>query len=156
MRGALLVGRSSPVAVVVAPLRMTLVPEVSSLPTVRRTLRPWLAIVGAEQADEIVLAVHEAVANAVEHAGLDADEVITIEAEVVDDILRVLVRDNGAWKDRPVDETRGRGLMIMRAVMDRVDLERRTEGTRIKMSRRVRSDHAGAATGLSAPHPTSP
>ena len=148
--------RSNTVAAVVAPLRMALVPEVSSLPTVRRTFRPWLANVGAEQADEIILAIHEAVANAVEHAGLDADEVITVEAEVVDDVLRVLVRDNGAWKDLPVDETRGRGLMIMRAVMDRVDLERRSGGTLIEMSRRLRSDHAGSATGVLATPPTAP
>ena len=126
------------VAAVIAPLRLTLVPEVTSLPTVRSTLRPWLAMVGAEHADEIILAVHEAVANAVEHAGLGDGDVITIEADVVDNTVRVRVLDSGAWRDRPVDETRGRGLMIIRAVMDHVDLERLTGGTRIEMSRRVR------------------
>jgi serine/threonine-protein kinase RsbW len=120
------------------PLRLSLIPELRSLPAARKLFRSWLDAVGAEDADDVVLAVHEAVANAVEHAGLSASEVITVEAEVIDDVLRVLVRDSGRWRQPPVDGTRGRGLVIMRTVMDRVQFEHLREGTSIEMSRRLR------------------
>ena len=123
---------------VVEPLRLSVPADVASLGAVRRSLHSWLSRVGVEHSDDIILAVHEAVANALEHAGLDVDEVITVEAEVVEDVLRVLVRDGGAWKEQVADGTRGRGLGIIRAVMDRVELESRVGSTSIEMSRRLR------------------
>ena len=123
---------------VVEPLRLSVPADIASLGPVRRLLQSWLSSAGVEHGDDIVLAVHEAVANALEHAGLDTDEVITVEAEVVDDVLRVLVRDGGAWKEQVADDTRGRGLGIIRAVMDRVELDSRIGSTSIEMSRRLR------------------
>lgn len=123
---------------VVEPLRLSVPADIASLGPVRRSLHSWLSSAGVEHSDDIVLAVHEAVANALEHAGLDTDEVITVEAEVVDDVLRVLVRDGGAWKEQVADDTRGRGLGIIRAVMDRVELDSRIGSTSIEMSRRLR------------------
>jgi anti-sigma regulatory factor (Ser/Thr protein kinase) len=130
--------RSGAMSGAVNPLRLMLLPQASSLSTVRASFRPWLQSVGAAHTEDIVLAVNEAVANAVEHAGLDADDAITIEAEVVEDVLRILVRDNGSWRDAHPGETRGRGLLIIRALMDQVDLKSRAEGTVVKMSRHLR------------------
>lgn len=136
-------GPSDTMAGVVEPLRLRVLADAGSLRTVRRSLRSWLAELGAErvgdeQIDDVVLAVHEAVANALEHAGLPATDVISVEAEVVDHTLRVTVRDHGSWRAQRPDETRGRGFVIMRAVMDHVDLASDDDSTRVVMSRRLR------------------
>ena len=123
---------------VVEPLRLRVLAEETSLGAVRRTLRAWLAEHGTERADDVVLAVNEAVANAVEHAGLPRGGVVTVDADVLDDHVRVRVRDHGAWRVAASDETRGRGLVIMRAVMDRVDLTSEDGATSVVMSRRLR------------------
>jgi len=123
---------------VAEPLRFSVLADVDSLAQVRRTLRTWLDGADIERADDIVLAVHEAVANAVEHAGLASQDLITINAEVVSGRLRVEVRDHGAWRLERLDETRGRGLAIMRAVMDEVDLAVETGSTAVVMSRSLR------------------
>ena len=122
---------------VAQPLQFSVQADVEVLPLVRRTLRPWLNDAGVARADDVVLAVHEAVANAMEHAGLEQTDVISIEASVVAGRVRVEVRDRGAWKQERHDDTRGRGLAIMRAVMDEVDLDVDTESTAVVMSRTV-------------------
>ena len=119
----------------VEPLRLNVLADVRSLPTLRRSIRSWLSGVGAEDAEDVVLAVHEAVANAMEHAGLRPDGVITVGADVVAGVLHVSVRDDGAWRERTADDTRGRGLDIMRAMMDHVELDIEQGSTSIVMTR---------------------
>jgi anti-sigma regulatory factor (Ser/Thr protein kinase) len=123
---------------VAEPLRFSVLANVDALAQVRRTLRTWLDAAGVERADDIVLAVHEAVANAIEHAGLGSQDLVKIAADIVDGRLRVEVRDHGAWRIERLDETRGRGLAIMRAVMDHVDLAVDSDSTAVVMSRSLR------------------
>ena len=105
----------------------------------RKVLRAWLTDVGADQIADVVLAVDEAVANAIEHSGLGYHGEITVEAYVVGTIVHIEVCDHGVWKEPTFDDTRGRGLIIMNAVMDAVSIEHRVNDTRIVMSRQLRN-----------------
>lgn len=78
---------------------------------------------------DVVLAVHELVANAVEHGGVGEDDV-TVDVEVRGGALQVVVRHPGApftpFTPRPPapgGAERGRGLELARALVD--DLEHR-------------------------------
>jgi anti-sigma regulatory factor (Ser/Thr protein kinase) len=86
---------------------------------VRQSLRGWLhtAEFGSEAIDAMVLAVHEAVANGIEHGG---GSPVRVEGRAEDGDLVVEVTTKGAWKagsegDGALAE-RGRGLALMRAL----------------------------------------
>ncbi len=84
--------------------------------------------------DDIIIAVGEAVANAVEHAYHTRDSgTVELHATTDDeDTLRVDVFDRGAFIDRDLREGRGLGLRIVRAIARAVTID--TEGgTRIRM-----------------------
>jgi anti-sigma regulatory factor (Ser/Thr protein kinase) len=127
--------RANSMTNVLEPLRLSLDADASSLAPLRRALGDWLREVGAHKVYDVVLAVDEAVANAIEHAGLTHASVITVKAEVVGEILHLKVIDRGAWKQQALDESRGRGLVIMNSVMDSVTIEHRDNETRLVMSR---------------------
>jgi anti-sigma regulatory factor (Ser/Thr protein kinase) len=121
------------------PLREVLPATASSLPQARRSLRLWLGDLQLNLDDlaDLMLAVHEAVENVVEHAYTAHDEPgeITLEAAVVrgrNSAARVLTRvtDSGRWKPTPRDQGyRGRGLQIMRSCADSLDITCTEAGT---------------------------
>jgi len=83
----------------------------------------------AGQREDIVLAMSEAVSNAIEHAYLDqAVGLVTITGgvETAPDGRRrvtVVVRDYGRWRPIPIQhENRRQGIPIMRACMDAVSI----------------------------------
>jgi len=51
------------------------------------------------------------------------------------------VRDFGRWYERAT-ETRGRGVSLMRSLMDDVDIDRGVDGTTVTLRRRLRRDPA--------------
>ncbi|MGY1605006.1 SpoIIE family protein phosphatase [Geodermatophilus sp. SYSU D00815] len=114
----------------------------ASLPGVRRRLGAWLAGLGMGEQDRVgvMVAVGEACANVVEHAyrGQEPGR-MHLDARVdVDGVLTVQVRDEGTW--RPPDRDpgdRGRGLLIMRQMVDRVVLAE-GHGTTVTLSIRLR------------------
>ena len=71
-----------------------------SLTTIRRAVSRWLEDLEVPPPieREIVMAVHEASANVVEHAYGPAGGTITITARYQDDQVEVLVRDSGTWR----------------------------------------------------------
>jgi anti-sigma regulatory factor (Ser/Thr protein kinase) len=114
-----------------------------NLPVVRRRLRGWLAATGCpeETAEEVLLAVNEAVTNAVEHAYPPGVPVGPVQvAARVEDVdphpgagglrstgrrVRVWVRDRGRWQPDVHDRSdvlrrRGRGLVVMQGLMAEV------------------------------------
>jgi len=111
-----------------------------SLAPVRRVLRRWLRARGASDDElyDITVACQEACANAVEHAYRPAHE--RFDLEVRDDAgrIRVTVRDRGQWR-APRGANRGRGLVLMRALMETVDVRQQEEGTVIVMERTLRA-----------------
>ena len=114
-----------------------------SLPGVRRRLGGWLAGLGMGEQDRVgvMVAVGEACANAAEHAyrGQRARADVGPRHVDVDGVLTVTVRDEGTW--RPPDRDpgdRGRGLLIMRQLVDTRDLDERRRGTTVTLGLRLR------------------
>jgi anti-anti-sigma factor len=144
-------GRPDDVAVLVAhrretaqePLRLDLLAVPSALPGVRRRLGAWLTGLGMGEQERVgvMVAVGEAAANAAEHAYRGSEPgPMSVAAHVdVDGLLTVSVRDEGAW--RPPDRDpgdRGRGLLIMRQLVDGVVLEEEERGTTVTLTLRLR------------------
>jgi anti-sigma regulatory factor (Ser/Thr protein kinase) len=105
----------------------------------RHSLGRWLERrqVPAEHIAELTLAASEACANAVEHPVLATDDAFEIEASHRDREVRIVVRDSGRWRTGPVSETRGRGMQMIRSLMDEVDLVQGEHGTELVMRRRL-------------------
>jgi anti-sigma regulatory factor (Ser/Thr protein kinase) len=118
----------------------------------RRRLRAWLARAGFEEepASEIVLAVAEACNNAVEHAyDGDAPATLSLSASLDGDLLHVEVTDRGRWLESGPSDERGRGIHLMNALMDTVEVNAGPDGTTIVLERRraaVRMDGGAPVT----------
>ena len=127
--------------VVPDPLRLSVPVRASALREVRRLLRGWLAAAGAADPDGIVLAVDEAVSNAIEHGRLstsdDDDGPIIVHVAEAGGGVHIEVSDPGHWKPPTPDESRGRGFPIMTALMDDVSVERSGGTTVVRMQRRL-------------------
>jgi GAF domain-containing protein/anti-sigma regulatory factor (Ser/Thr protein kinase) len=111
------------------------------LRVIRSEVRGWLEANGVEPSivGDVVLACDEACANSIEH-GLRATaaESIEVSLELDGDDVVVTIADTGSWSDRPSGDHRGRGLDIMRALMDSVDITL-SPGTTVTMRRRRRA-----------------
>jgi anti-sigma regulatory factor (Ser/Thr protein kinase) len=106
----------------------------------RRELRGWLTAVGVgpEDAGDVLLACGEAVANSVEHAYADAAGGLAVELRLAAGWeLTLRVADTGRWRQVPAPGDRGRGLSMMRAVMDSVEVRSGEGGTVVTMRRRL-------------------
>jgi PAS domain S-box-containing protein len=131
-------------AVAYAPrFRAELPASPEQLAGLRRRLREWLTAVGVDgdaEAD-VLLACGEAAANAVEHAFPDQPGQpgqLTVELALAAGLeLTVRVADTGRWRRVPAPGDRGRGLPLMRAVMDSVRVEPGEGGTVVTMRRRL-------------------
>jgi FixJ family two-component response regulator/anti-sigma regulatory factor (Ser/Thr protein kinase)/putative methionine-R-sulfoxide reductase with GAF domain len=122
-------------------LALTLPAEPEALITARRALRNWLAEVGVdpEALYDITLATGEACTNAIEHAYAPGEASFDVEATRGDSDVLVTVRDYGAWRE-PRGQTRGRGLKLMRTLMDDVNVRREATGTTVELRRIVEAD----------------
>ena len=106
----------------------------------RKMMRGWLAAVGTDDdaASDVLLACGEAAANAVEHAFPEDPGELTVELRLsADRRLTLRVADTGQWRRVPAPGDRGRGLPLMRAVMDSVLVEPGEGGTVVTMQRRL-------------------
>ena len=120
------------------PLELKLRADPSTLAGLRRTLRDWLDRAGAseEESRDIVLAAGEAAANAVEHAYGPGEAQFEFEAHAVAGEITLTVQDFGSWRSES-DPHRGRGLGVMRAAMDDVEVSSETGGTTVRLRRRL-------------------
>ncbi len=125
------------------PLQLDLVADPAALPGVRRRLSSWLAALGMGETDRVgvMVAVGEACANAAEHAyrGREPGPMSVTARVDVDGVLTVTVRDEGTWRPPNRDPgDRGRGLLIMRQLVDGVVLEEEPKGTTVTLRLRLR------------------
>ncbi|MDP8967580.1 MAG: ATP-binding protein, partial [Actinomycetota bacterium] len=120
-------------------LALDLPSEPSALRSLRALLRRWLAQANAAPGDvhAIVMACSEACTNAIEHAGAAADETIAFEAVLHEGEVDVVVRDRGSWREGRPPGDQGRGLELIDALMDGVQLETTPEGTTLRLRRRL-------------------
>jgi anti-sigma regulatory factor (Ser/Thr protein kinase) len=123
-----------------AVLRVRFAADPQVLSQMRRMLGRWLQEHGTE-ADEvaaITLACGEACANAIEHAYAPGVAYFELEALDADGVVTITVRDTGRWR-APRGTNRGRGLKIISAAVDELDLHTTDAGTEVVMRRRLRS-----------------
>ncbi len=104
----------------------------------RARVRGWLegAGVAADVVDDLVIAVGEALANAVEHAAGDPDEPLELECRFEDGDAVISVRDNGRWRPPVPTANRGYGLRMISALTHEAALGH-DHGTVLTMRRDV-------------------
>ncbi|MFC5288673.1 ATP-binding protein [Actinokineospora guangxiensis] len=119
---------------------------VDAIPESRHRFRAWLRghHVDPELIADVLLVAGELVANSIEHAfGPGEAGEVRFCARTGDGVLTIQVDDTGAWRPpRSGPSTRGRGLVIVRAIADSVEIDRRCTGTRITAVIRTRRDPA--------------
>jgi serine phosphatase RsbU (regulator of sigma subunit)/anti-sigma regulatory factor (Ser/Thr protein kinase) len=119
-------------------MQLTLEANTSELAGLRRALGRWLACQGVQEEDlfGMTLAASEAAGNAIEHAYGAHAATFTVICERDDTEVRVIVRDEGSWREsRPLG--RGRGLGIMQALVDSAEVERGERGTTVTLRKRL-------------------
>jgi anti-sigma regulatory factor (Ser/Thr protein kinase) len=120
-------------------LALSLPAKPASLGTMRRALTHWMRHTGGAQNEtyEVVVACGEACANAVAHAYPPVhDGGVEINARKSGDAVEITVSDRGRWRGADSAEN-GRGLALMRDLMDAVEIDTRPDGTRVTMRRRL-------------------
>jgi anti-sigma regulatory factor (Ser/Thr protein kinase) len=128
-------------------VNLTLPPTSSSLPDLRRSVAKSLGDLNQEVVDDVLLALDEAVSNAIRHGSRGGEQVlVTVESD--DEWVEMTVRDGGPTprlphlpaEPPPVLQTGGRGLWLILQLVDEVRLQRIEDGTRLTMRRRVSSN----------------
>ena len=119
-------------------VRLILPAEAAHLCRLRRAMREYLGglPLTPDRRDEIVLAVGEAAANAVEHAYRDQEEpgVVEVTFWTESDALCVQVRDHGRWREPPPGPHpmgQGLGMVLMRRLVDCVLIHHDQRGTTV-------------------------
>jgi serine phosphatase RsbU (regulator of sigma subunit)/anti-sigma regulatory factor (Ser/Thr protein kinase) len=119
-------------------LELTLPARPSVLGGLRNTLGRWLVAAGANQDElfDVTLSASEAAANAIEHAYGASEATFTVHCEHDGRLATVTVRDRGRWRTtRPSGG--GRGLEIMRALTDSVEIETDERGTVVTITKMI-------------------
>lgn len=117
-------------------IEMTLPARPHVLGSLRNTLGRWLGAVGADENElfDITLSVSEAATNAIEHAYGAREATFSIRCERDDRQVVVTVHDIGRWRTtRP--RGGGRGLQIMRSLLDDVKITSDEDGTVVTMTK---------------------
>jgi PAS domain S-box-containing protein len=112
--------------------------EPEALAPMRSMLRRWLSHAGADELEiaEITTACGEAATNAIEHGGASGDTSFEVSGSHNRGQIEIAVRDHGSWRpERPGDH--GRGLDLMRTLMDTVSVKPTEEGTVVSLRRRL-------------------
>jgi anti-sigma regulatory factor (Ser/Thr protein kinase) len=126
-----------------APLRIRLPAIPASLAVVRDHLRRWLpaASVSPAVVADVLLAVGEAAANAVEHAVHGAAHAVEFEVTARANAtgLTFTVKDNGRWHAPPPNTSggRGHGSKLMRALVDSITITPTPQGTTVEMRKEL-------------------
>jgi len=125
-------------------LDLTLSPQPDSLTSMRHAVAHWLRAADASEDEvyEMLVACGEACANAVAHAHpATSDAPFELHARLRDAEIAITVSDTGRWRASG-QERSGRGLALMRELMDDVDIGRGPDGTTVTIRRRLRGPAA--------------
>ncbi|MFF9768309.1 SpoIIE family protein phosphatase [Streptomyces sp. NPDC014636] len=125
-----------------APLEVSFPAESSQLAPVRKALRSWLAQcdLPPNTVQNILVAAGEACANAIEHGHRHSPgDAVRLRAETLVDDLRLTIADSGRWKtpQPELNTHRGRGVALMRALMQQVTISPGPAGTTVDMQMRI-------------------
>jgi serine/threonine-protein kinase RsbW len=104
---------------------------------VRVRVAEWASAAGMcpDGVDDLALATYEALANVADHAYPDGSGDVWVDGDRSGaGDLTVVVRDRGRWRTPPADPgLRGRGMMLIAALADRVTVRRGPTGTSVVM-----------------------
>lgn len=110
-----------------------------ALRDLRSRLGIWLAECGVPepQRGDVLLATHEAVANALEHARSSDPTLVRASTGPREVVVEVL--DHGRWRASvaPRTEERGRGLDLIHQLVTSLEIVSRAEGTTVRMRQAV-------------------
>lgn len=125
-----------------APLAMEFVADADHLAPSRAALRTWLTRAGVDhdQIQDVLIATGEAVANAIEHGHRDRPRgTVSLRAIAIHDRLQVTVTDTGVWKppSRLPGISRGRGIHLIRGLMEDFTIDSGEAGTTVHMYARI-------------------
>jgi serine phosphatase RsbU (regulator of sigma subunit)/anti-sigma regulatory factor (Ser/Thr protein kinase) len=111
-----------------------------AVPLVRRSLERFAEQLGLDEDRRFSLlaASGEAIANAVEHAYPGPPGLVRVQANLHDDVLLVSIEDDGKWKPAQRRDERGRGLPLMRALMDGVEIRTHQARTEVRLTMALR------------------
>ena len=135
---ALLALRNTPIS---ERFRVEFPAEPAALASMRTLLRRWLKHANGSEREiaEITTATGEAAANAIEHSGGSSSTPFEVAGVVEGLEVEVAVRDYGAWRPAREDD-QGRGLLLMRALMDDVEVTPSPEGTTVRLKRKLNGE----------------
>ncbi len=110
--------------------------EPEALSAVRALLRRWLRHADGtdQEIAEVTTACGEAATNAIEHAGSGGGVPFAISGSIDGREIDITVRDRGSWRD-PRGSDRGRGISLMQALMDEVEVTPGPDGTTVRLRR---------------------
>jgi PAS domain S-box-containing protein len=119
-------------------LHLDLPTNPKALGTLRRTVGRWLEPLGAStvESNDIQVSCHEACSNAMEHGYRFREATIDVNAEFDGSEVLLTIADTGGWREQR-DSDRGRGLDLIRALMDSVEVEPGDDGTVVRMRKRL-------------------
>ena len=123
----------------VSPLDLDLPAQAGALSELRAALRPWLTSAGLnpQAVEDIVGAASEAATNVVEHGDPPGHGHLRVTAQRVGDTVTVTVGDGGRWQP-PSTTDQGRGLLLMEALVDRLEVVHQEASTTVYLSKNVR------------------
>jgi anti-sigma regulatory factor (Ser/Thr protein kinase) len=111
------------------------------LANVRQRLTAWLRAADIPDAlvADIVLVANEACTNCVEHAYRERPAgTMQVQAKMVDTGVWTRISDTGSWKPPASDRAnRGRGLVLIRALSDEMELHTSPTGTTVDATFRL-------------------
>jgi anti-sigma regulatory factor (Ser/Thr protein kinase) len=120
------------------PMRVSVPTRFEALSGARARVRGWLEGMGAtpDVVDDLVIAVGEALANAVEHAAGDPGRPLELECRMERGDAVIRVRDRGRWRPPVATPHRGFGLRMIAALTHEASLGY-DDGTVLTMRRGI-------------------
>jgi anti-sigma regulatory factor (Ser/Thr protein kinase) len=102
----------------------------SDLSDLRTSLRAWLAagLIHDQATSDLVVAVGEACANALEHGSQERAAKVEVTGRRDGEEIVMSILDAGVWDQTPSRPHRGRGLDIVRRVVDELRIEPGPDG----------------------------
>ena len=123
-------------------LAATVPADVNQLAQLRQQLSAWLAAAGvaAELRAGVVLATNEAAGNVIQHA-VPCNS-LSLRAAIDEHLLTVEITDTGNWDGQVQDgngenNAGGRGLLMIRQLVEHVEIRTSRQGTTIRMQQPV-------------------
>jgi anti-sigma regulatory factor (Ser/Thr protein kinase) len=111
-----------------------------ALPASRNALRRYAQDLSllAEDTHALLTAVGEAMSNSILHAYEPGQiGIVRLQLSLEDEHLTAVIEDWGRWKRAPSREHGGRGLRIMRSLMDRVEIQSEQRHTLVRLSKNI-------------------